>query len=787
MIRSLAGTPVEGRPGWRRVRAVAWLVVSVLALAVRAPAADAIKVRIGVEMNSFPLSFENPQKKADGFAAELLREVGRVGGIEFELVSNSWLFISTEFTAGRLDALANVTITDERRETMDFSIGHAYIHGVSYTRHGTQLYTQTSQFAGKTMATLKGSVGQSNAVKNGGWGARVVPFFPARAMFEAVKKGDCDFALVMRPLQFEEPDELGLHREFVDDVVHQFYIAVHRGDRLLLERINEALATVRHNGTFDRIYAKWIGPIEPHPIRFADLRPYFLPVTVVLLLAGVVFWWQRRVNRRLTRQASALLESEEKYRLLVENAHEGIFVLQDGVFRFANTTAQRLTGLSETAILGRPMLDFTRPEDRDEVCRVHQQLLTGGILENRRIYQLAVPQGRELWISLTGVRIDWQGRPATLNFATDITEARRSELARQEAAERLHKIATRVPGFVYQYRLRPDGTSCFPYASDGIEEIYRVKADDVGENATKVFAAHHPEDGAALVASIQESARTLTPWQHEYRVKFADGTVRWLAGNSLPQREADGSVLWHGFISDITERKKADDRIRESLREKEALLREVHHRVKNNLQVVTSLLRLEAGRSTQTDTKAVLKEMQGRIHAMALLHEKLYRSGTFAAVDLGVYLKQLATQAFRALLTDPGAVRLSLDLAAVQVEMDQAMPCGLLVNELISNCLKHGFPAGRTGEVRIELKPVDGGSQLCLRVSDTGVGLPADFDSKRGHSLGLQLVSDLTRQIDGTLAVGPGPGAVFTVTFTPERLSSQHPFPQSILPQDTKT
>ena len=210
MIRSLAGTPVEGRPGWRRVRAVAWLVVSVLALAVRAPAADAIKVRIGVEMNSFPLSYENPQGKADGFAAEILREVGRVGGIEFELVSNSWLFISTEFAAGRLDALANVTITDERRETMDFSIGHAYIHGVSYTRPGTQPYTQTSQFAGKTMATLKGSVGQSNAVKNGGWGARVVPFFPARAMFEAVKRGDCDFALVMRPLQFEEPDELTL-------------------------------------------------------------------------------------------------------------------------------------------------------------------------------------------------------------------------------------------------------------------------------------------------------------------------------------------------------------------------------------------------------------------------------------------------------------------------------------------------------------------------------------------------------------------------------------------------
>jgi two-component sensor histidine kinase len=157
--------------------------------------------------------------------------------------------------------------------------------------------------------------------------------------------------------------------------------------------------------------------------------------------------------------------------------------------------------------------------------------------------------------------------------------------------------------------------------------------------------------------------------------------------------------------------------------------------------------------------------MQGRIHAMALLHESLYRSGTFASVDLSAYVKQLATQAFRAQSGQNGVVRLALELTAVNVGMDQATPCGLLVNELISNCLKHGFPDGRAGEVVVGLQPTGSAGLWRLSVRDTGVGLPADFESRRTQSLGLQLVSDLARQLGGTLEIGSGSGAVFTVVF----------------------
>ncbi len=231
--------------------------------------------------------------------------------------------------------------------------------------------------------------------------------------------------------------------------------------------------------------------------------------------------------------------------------------------------------------------------------------------------------------------------------------------------------------------------------------------------------------------------------------------------------EARENLVWSNdhLRQELAERKLAEANLQNSLVEKEALLKEVHHRVKNNLQVITSLLRLEAGRQLQPAAIAVLKDMQGRIHSMALLHESLYRSGVFAAADLGFYLQQLSSQLLRTLSEHPGLVRLRLDLANISVGLDQAIPCGLLVNELISNCLKHGFPNGQSGEIKVELQPVAGSSRVRLCVSDDGVGLPADFEARRAQSLGLQLVFGLAQQLGGKLEIGPGPQAIFTVVF----------------------
>jgi two-component sensor histidine kinase len=216
---------------------------------------------------------------------------------------------------------------------------------------------------------------------------------------------------------------------------------------------------------------------------------------------------------------------------------------------------------------------------------------------------------------------------------------------------------------------------------------------------------------------------------------------------------------------ELAERKLADEALESSLREKGALLKEVHHRVKNNLALIISLMRLEAGRSEQPETQAVLQEMQARIHSVVLLNEALYRTESYAQVKLADYLGKIATHLFQAQTAHTGAVRLVLDLGPVEVATGQAIPCALIVNELITNSLKHAFAGGRSGEIRVGLKQ-EADETIRLRVSDTGVGLPQDFVGKQRDSLGLHLVSDLTKQLRGTLEIGDG--ASFTVTFSPQ-------------------
>jgi two-component sensor histidine kinase len=218
--------------------------------------------------------------------------------------------------------------------------------------------------------------------------------------------------------------------------------------------------------------------------------------------------------------------------------------------------------------------------------------------------------------------------------------------------------------------------------------------------------------------------------------------------------------------AEIIERKRSDEAVRNSLREKESLLKEIHHRVKNNLQIVSSLLRLQSAQIDNPIGKAAMQDMQNRVRSMAIIHEHLYRSENFSQVDMSAYIQTLCHKLMQAMVVRPDAILLHLDMVPVHLEIDQAIPCGLLLNELVCNSFKHAFPQGRKGEVRVELRPVDEGRQIHLRVSDNGVGLPADFDIKHLNSLGLELASDLASQIRGRLEIGPGPGATFDVVFT---------------------
>jgi two-component sensor histidine kinase len=215
---------------------------------------------------------------------------------------------------------------------------------------------------------------------------------------------------------------------------------------------------------------------------------------------------------------------------------------------------------------------------------------------------------------------------------------------------------------------------------------------------------------------------------------------------------------------EVTERKQAEERMAAALRDKETLLKEVHHRVKNNLQVISSLLDLQARQTQDAGVRGVLAESQGRVRVMALIHQLLYERRDFSRVDLGQYLERLTQIVRNAYPVDPQRIALKLEVAEVSLDLERAMPCALLVNELVTNAFKYAFPGDRKGEIGLCLKPRREG-QAVLTIRDDGVGLPVGVDITEASSLGLQLVRLFVDQMHGSLRVGPGPGASFELRF----------------------
>lgn len=274
------------------------------------------------------------------------------------------------------------------------------------------------------------------------------------------------------------------------------------------------------------------------------------------------------------------------------------------------------------------------------------------------------------------------------------------------------------------------------------ENVERYRADDrrVMENDTPIF-------------NFMEKLRDL------------DGSLRWVNSSKAPLHDQNGDVIGVlGVYEDITERKRMEDQLRTSLEEKEVLLREVHHRVKNNMQVISSLLSLEREEISDPAAREVFLTSQERIRAMVMVHEWLYRSSDLAHINLAEYAGELSEQLYAMYGEGIGDINIEVEAAGVLVDIDDAIPCGLILNEIITNSLKHAFPGKCGGKIWVNASADETGA-VTLRVGDDGVGMPPGVTPQTSPTLGLQLVTDLTRQMKGTLEVPRGKGTEYIIRF----------------------
>ncbi|WP_230742709.1 PAS domain-containing sensor histidine kinase [Methanooceanicella nereidis] len=261
--------------------------------------------------------------------------------------------------------------------------------------------------------------------------------------------------------------------------------------------------------------------------------------------------------------------------------------------------------------------------------------------------------------------------------------------------------------------------------------------------------------------------------QFDLKCVKKDGSIFWVIVSSSPI--LDDNSAYKGslyMITDITERKKAEDEIKRALDEKDILLKEVHHRVKNNLQIISSLLNLQSAQIKDKHDLQLFKDSQNRIRSMALIHEKLYGNDTFSTLNFQDYVRSLTTFLFNSYSNNKN-LRLNFNINEINLNIDTAIPCGLIINELVSNSLKYAFPDNREGEIRIDAYIENDMFNLC--VSDNGIGLPVDFDPNGSETLGIQLVNALATQLNGKMEINGNNGTDFRLVFNYSKTSMIEP------------
>jgi PAS domain S-box-containing protein len=339
----------------------------------------------------------------------------------------------------------------------------------------------------------------------------------------------------------------------------------------------------------------------------------------------------------------------------------------------------------------------------------------------------------------------------------------------RKSEERFRELAENIPEAFWV--TSPDFNRMI-YISPAYETIWGRTSKSLYENPRSWIDNIHPDDRDRVTTTLEDHIQGKADFEEEYRIIRPDGTERWIIDHAYSIKGKSG-LTDHiiGVAKDITERKRAEEQIKSSLKEKEVLLREIHHRVKNNMQIMASLLRLQSEGIKDKHLLDLFNESQNRIKSMALIHEDLYQSKDFARIDFEQYTRTLTGRLISSYGVDPNRIIASVNIDNVFLDVDKAIPCGLILNELFTNSLKYAFPVDKfganlkdkKGEIRIDCH--SNSAEHTLVFSDNGVGFPENIDFHKTETLGLDLVKSLTRQLGGTIELNRNNGTEFTITF----------------------
>lgn len=513
-------------------------------------------------------------------------------------------------------------------------------------------------------------------------------------------------------------------------------------------------------------------------------------------ITGVTVFVRDITERKL--KESALKESEERYSSLFSNNYSVSLIIDPDTGRIvdANDAAARYYGYSRDQLLALGIHDLNRLP-RDKVVR---NLKRAKDEKEKHFFSTHYREdGEKRYVEIYSGPITIQGKPLFYSIIHDVTDSRLAALALKESEERYHTLVDQLPDYVLVHR---DGILLYVNPSAALHLGYDVK-NLIGHPIFPLIAPEYHK--TVRQAIIRRMAGEFMP-SYEMKIRAANGTFHTVLTNGAAiifegkpaslnvltdistLKEAEemirsaNEVLEKRVIErtealsnvnvqltvEIAARTRAEEEITRSFEEKVILLREIHHRVKNNLQIIASLLNLQSRYINDPKVLESIKDSQSRVRAMALAHERIYRSHNLSDINLKDYLNYLTKQILQFYNVQQYPIMISVTMDEIMADIDTVIPVGLIFNELVSNSLKHAFPDGRKGTISIEGFLQDANT-LRFVYHDDGVGMPAGFDWKNTESLGLRLVNSLVDQLDGTLESRVGEGTTFIITIQLKR------------------
>lgn len=459
----------------------------------------------------------------------------------------------------------------------------------------------------------------------------------------------------------------------------------------------------------------------------------------------------------------ALKTSEERYRTLFEGSPDAIFLAdpETGEIVDANPSASRLLKRPLNEIVGMHQSQLHPPtvlESSKEKFREHVNKTSLKVEIHSIQHVVLCSDGTEVPVDILAQMVTIKGRRLLQGVFRDVSARKRAEEALRESEEIFRSFMEYSPIYVF---FKDKDIRGIRLSRNYETMLGKPMEELLGKTMYDLFPSELAKSIIADDTRIMKEGKTISVEEEfngrvYFTIKFPihiDGKPRYLAGYTI----------------DITERKKAEEEIQKALLEKETLLKEIHHRVKNNMQVISSLLNLQARKIDDPRLRKPFEESQQRIKAMGLVHEKLYQSKDLTGINFVDYINTIVRELMSSYKIEGGRVTVNINAPDIVLDIDTAIPCGLIINELITNSLKYAFPEGESGEIAINFTRTD--NTYNLTVKDSGIGLPEGFDYMQANTLGLQIVNVLIKQLGGTMQIRSDGGTEAVITFTTKEVS----------------